>query len=445
GRSGVISAAQLSESGAAVCGIMILLIPLALAGIALMNAGLIRSRSAAHSLVSALTAMGVAALIYFVFGFAWQSFAGRPAYAITIAGNPWSWLGADPFFLRGLKLESFDTLAGSGAGFAACFGMLSAALAALIPLGAGAERWRLRSACASTAFLAGWTYPLFAHWVWGGGWLAQLGVNYGAGLGFVDIGGAATIQAVGGLSALSIVWLLGPRRGKYSQDAMPAAIPGHNMVFVLFGCLLALMGWFGLNSAGAILFYGASPGRIALVGINTTLSAASALVSAALITRARFSKPDASLSANGWTGGLVASSACAAFLAPAGAVIIGLVAGALVPFSIEWLELHLNIDDPGGSISVHAIAGLWGVLAAGLFGRFPGASGAPGQWLAQLAGIATLLGFVLPMTYAINWTLDRVVRHRVAADGERQGMDLHELGANAYPELVSHLEDFTQR
>lgn len=442
----MIASPPLSESAAVMCGLMIVLIPLAFAGLALMNAGLVRSRSATHALMSVLIVASVAALVYFVFGFSWQGVAGRPAYALTIAGKPWSWIGAEPFFLRGLKLENtFDSLEGSGAGFAACFGMFSAALAALIPLGAGAERWRLWPACASTALLAGWTYPLFAHWVWGGGWLAQLGVNYGIGYGFVDVGGAGTIQALGGLTGLSILWILGPRRGKYSQDSMPSAIPGHNAVFVLFGCLLALLGWLGLNSAGAILFYGASPGRVALVGMNTILGAGSALLAAALLTRARFGKPDASLSANGWTAGLVASSASAAFLAPAAAVIIGLVAGTLVPFSIEWLELHLHIDDPGGSISVHAIAGLWGLLAAGIFGRFPGAAGVTGQWLAQLAGIATLFGFVFPMTYGINWALDRVAPFRVTPEGERQGMDLHELGANAYPELVSHLEDFTQR
>jgi Amt family ammonium transporter len=314
----------------------------------------------------------------------------------------------------------------------------------MIPLGAGAERWRLGPAAASSAILAGFTYPLLAHWTWGGGWLAQLGKTYGIGIGFVDAGGAGVLQATAGLTALSVAWLIGPRRGKYSgQDRMPSAIPGHNAVFVLFGSLLALVGWFGINSAAALLFYGATPGRIVLVAINTTLAAGSALLGAALVTRTRFGKPDASLSANGWTAGLVASSAAAAFLAPAEAIIVGLVAGALVPLSIEALELHLQIDDPGGAISVHGVAGLWGVLAAGFLGRFPGA--ADGQWLAQLVGIATLLGCVLPLTYGLNWVLNRIWPFRVSPDGERQGMDLHELGANAYPELVTHLEDFSQR
>jgi len=264
----------------------------------------------------------------------------------------------------------------------------------------------------------------------------------------VDAGGAGAIQVVGGLSALSVTWLMGPRRGKFSADGMPTAIPGHNAVFVTFGAFLALIGWVGLNSSAAILFYGAAPSRIALIAVNTALSAGSALLAAALVTRTRFGKPDASLSANGWTAGLAASSAGAAFQVPAEALMVGLIAGALVTLSVEWLELHLKIDDPGGSISVHAVGGLWGLIAAGFLGRFPGGSlGTPseGQWMAQLTGVATLVGFMFPMIYGLNWTLDRISRFRVALDGERQGMDLHELGANAYPELVSHLEDVSQR
>jgi len=208
--------------------------------------------------------------------------------------------------------------------------------------------------------------------------------------------------------------------------------------------MLALIGWFGLNSAAAILFYGASPARIGLIGVNTVLSAGSALLTAALVTRTRFGKPDASLSANGWTAGLAASSAGAAFQVPAEALMVGLVAGVLVTLSVEWLELHLKIDDPGGAISVHAVGGMWGLIAASFLGHFPAGAG-EGQWMAQLTGVATLLGFIFPMIYGLNWTLDRIARFRVALDGERQGMDLHELGANAYPELVSHLEDVSQR
>ncbi len=428
-----------AEVTRAFCGCLILLIPFAYAGLALMSSGMGRSRSAAHSLVVSLSAAGIAAVVYVGFGFAWQGSPGLASYGLVIGTTEWNWIGSGHFFFGGI-----DAASGSATALAACFGVFACALAAVIPLGTGEERWRLGAVLASAAVLAGWWFPLFAHWVWGGGWLAELGWRFGIGKGFVDAGGAGTIQVVGGLSALCVTWILGPRRGKFSQDGMPAAIPGHNAVYVAFGCFLALIGWFGLNSSAAMLFYGASERSVPMIAVNTLLTAASAFLGAALLTKTRFGKPDASLSANGWTAGLAASSAGAAFQVPAEALIVGLVAGALVTFSVEWLELHFKIDDPAGSISVHALGGMWGLIAAGVLGGFPG-SAIEGQWLAQLIGVATLLGFVLPLLYGSNWALNKLIPYRAPLDGERQGMDLHELGANAYPELVSHFDDIPQR
>jgi Amt family ammonium transporter len=403
-------------------------------------------------MMAALCTLSVAALVYFVFGFAWQGFIGRPGHVLHLSGKSWDWIAADHFFFRGLALD------GSPGSLAALLQIFCVGLAALIPLGSGADRWRLRASCASAALLAGWTYPLFAHWVWGGGWLAQLGVNYGLGQGFLDPGGASSIHVLGGLTALAVTWILGPRRGKYSADGMAPAIPGHNGVLVVFGCMLALLGWLGLNSAGSILFTGSGPSNTVLIAINTILEVAAATLTAAVISGIRFGKPDASLSANGWVGGLVASSATCAFVVPAEAVVIGSIAGALVTFSVELFELRLEVDDPGGAISVHAIGGIWGLLALGLFARFQSpvlnvASGAlpitgdsaSGQWLAQLVGVATLLGFVLPLTYGLNWVLNRFYPFRVSIEGERQGLDLYELGAGAYPEFVTHTDEFLPR
>jgi ammonium transporter, Amt family len=430
----------LTEVATLACLFFIFLTPLAATGLALINTGLGRSHSAAHMMMASLSALAIAALVYFAFGFGWEGFLGGPAHSLTLSGKEWNWIAAEPFFFRKLSQD------GSPAFLAALLQVFCVGLAAMIPLGSGADRWRLRASGISTALLAGWTYPLFAHWVWGGGWLAQLGVNCGLGHGFLDVGGAGTIHVVGGLTALSITWILGPRRGKYSADGMAPAIPGHNAVLILFGCLLALVGWLGLNSAGAILFVGGTTSGSGLIAMNTMLSAAAAALTAALITKIRFGKPDASLTANGWVAGLVASSAPCAFVVPAEAVVIGSIAGVVVTFSIEWLELKLEVDDPGGAISVHAIGGIWGLLAAGLFARFQGeAAGASGQWLAQVVGVATLLGFVLPLTYVLNWLCNRIYPYRVSLEGERQGLDLHELGAGAYPEFITHTEDFIPR
>ncbi len=392
-------------------------------------------------MMSALCVISVACLVYFICGRSWQGSLGEQAHIVLIKGKAWNWLGAAPAFFAGLFPNAGQPHA--YALLTAWMGMIAVALAGLIPLGSGAERWRLNSICASTALLAGWTFPVFAHWAWGGGWMEKLGANYGLGMGYVDAGGAGVIHATGGLTALAMVWILGPRRGKYGSDGMPMAIPGHNAVLVLTGCILAAAGWLGLNGAGAILFGGVEPGQVALVAVNTILAASAGALAAAVITRARFGMPDASLSANGWVGGLVAVSAGCAFLPSAAAVLVGLIAGALVPFSVEVLELRLEVDDPGGSISVHAVAGIWGVLAVGLFGRFPGNSS--GQFIAQLVGVATLFGFVLPVSWGANYLLNRFVPCRATREGERQGMDLFELGAGAYPDFITHNDEYSSR
>ncbi len=402
-----------------------------MAGLALINAGLGRSRNVSHSLLSALTAISVAGLTYFVIGFAWQGYSGGYDHVWRVAGKAWDWLGSERFFLRGIEFD------GSVHSLAAIFGMFAVGLASMIPLGAAAERWRLGAICASTAFFASLPYPWFAHWAWGGGWLAQLGLNYHLGRGFIDSGGAASIQAVGGLTALAIVWILGPRQGKYHAGGMPAAMPAHNAAFVLFGCFLAWVGFLGLDSAGAILFTGIDAGHASLVPVNATLAAASALLAAAGITHARFGKTDASICANAWVAGLAASSAGCAVLRPAGAVLVGLIGGALVVFSVEWLEVHLKVDDPGGAVSVHGLGGIWGVLAVGLL-----APTGQDQWLAQVVGVATLIGFVFPLAYGSNWLLDRLLRQRIAPIGERQGLDVYELGAGAYPDFMTHNDEF---
>lgn len=423
------------------CVFLIFLVPFAAAGLALINTGLGRSRSAAHSMLSSLCVIAVASLAYFVYGFGVQGFAGGPAHVINIHGVAWNWIAAQPFFFRGLALD------GSAASLVALLQIMSVAVAALIPLGSGADRWRLPAICISTALFAGWTYPLFAHWVWAGGWLAQMGAQHGLGNGFLDVGGSSTIHVVGGLTALSVTWILRPRHGRYTSDGMPAAVPGHNAVYVLFGCLFALIGWLGLNGAGAILLAGVEPSRVVLVGVNTLLAAGSAALASLAVTRMRFGKPDASLAANSWIGGLVAISACCAFVRPAVAVIIGLVAGALVPLSVELFEVLLATDDPGGAVATHAVGGIWGILAVGLFAdrQLIGKTASAGQFLAQLIGLATLIGFVLPLTYLLNLLVNRVYLQRVEAEGERYGMDLYELGAGAYPEFVTHTEDFRLR
>lgn len=411
------------EFSYALCLGFILLVPFAMAGLSLINVGLGRSRSAAHFMTASLCILSTAFLVYFAGGYRLQ---GEPSIVGSIEFFSKQGI-AGTFFQEGSLPRE---LAGE------LLAILSVGLAALIPLGAAADRWRLRSALISAIILSGATYPLFARMTWHGRITVPQSVSF---VSFLDAGGSGVINVTGGFAALCIAWLLGPRHGKYSQNGMPAAIPAHNAVFVLFGCMLAWVGWMGLNAAGAMLYTGTRPEQSVLVILNTTFSAAAAALAAAAVTRIRYRRPDASLIANGWMAGLVASSAGCATFKPVIAVLVGLIAGALVVFSVEWFELHLKVDDPCGSVSVHAVCGLWGLLAVGVF------AGNGGQFMAQLVGIATLFGLIFPMTYGLNWLLNRFIPYRVSSDGEHQGLDLHELGADAYPEFVVHSDEFMQR
>ena len=404
------------------CLVFILLVPLAIAGLGLINTGLGRSRSAAQAITTALCVMSTAALVYFICGFA----AAGPPLSLSFGGAGKSVLEPAAFFFRGGNVLTL---------MVALLGLFSVGLASLIPLGASADRLRLGAACASSALFAALTYPVFSFFTWH----SRVSLLGAGSAGFLDSGGSGFINVVGGATALSIAWILGPRQGKYPPKGMPAAIPAHNQVFVLFGCMLAWVGWLGLNSAGAMLYTSMRPEGAVLVVINTTFAAAASALTSAATTRIRFRRPDASLIANGWMAGLVACSAGCAVLKPATAIITGIVAGVLVVLSVEWFELHLKIDDPCGSISVHAVCGIWALLAVGIF------SGSGAQFSAQIVGISTLLGFIFPLTYGLNWTLNRFIPYRVSLDGERQGLDLHELGADAYPEFVVHSDEFLQR
>jgi Amt family ammonium transporter len=424
------------------CLVCIMLMPLAAAGLGVIHQGLGRSRSAAHAMLATLCAVGISAIVFVLIGCAWAGVAGGSAHSFVAAGKHWDWLGAGAFFPNGMGLDAADA-AGLSRALTLCLEMFAVGLAAMIPLSAGTDRWRLMPICIASAGLAGILFPLFTHWVWGGGWLAQLGTNFGVPR-FVDVGGAGVIEVVGGLMAVSVAWILGPRKGKFAADGMPAAIPGHNIVQVLYGCLLALVGWIGLDSAASILFYGAGLQQVVWVVINALLSAAGGCLAALIITRTRYRKPDASLSANGWIAGLVAGSASCALVTPIVAIDIGVIAGVLVTYMIEVAELRLQVDDPGGAVSVHAGAGLWGLIAVGLFGHFSeGTRG--GHVLAQLVGIASLLGFMMPLIYVGNLLLNRFVPYRVDNDGDWQGMDIRELGAGAYPEFVVHADEFVPR
>ena len=405
----------------------LMLAPLAVAGLALVNAGLGRSRSAAQSLLGSLAIMSASFIAFAGVGACFAGAGGAVTFAL--AGKSWNWIGTGPILLMELGKSPIETQ------LAVLFECLAVALTCLVPWGAGADRVRLAAGWAMAALLGAFIFPLLAHWTWGGGWLAQLGTNFGLGGGFLDPGGGATVHVLGGACALALVWIAGARRGKFPKEGLATAMPGHNAAYVLAGCMIALVGWSAFNCVGALLWLHAEAGSLVVTVINTLLAAAGALGATLVVTWVRFGKPDASLCANGWLAGLVTSSSGAALMPPAAALFTGIVMGIATPLLVEFLELALSIDDPSGAISVHLVGGLWGLFAAGVFAR------GKGQVLAQFVGIAALLGVFLPAVYLLFKLLDRLVPLRVDPDGERIGMDLHELGGGAYPEFVIHRDE----
>ena len=332
------------------------------------------------------------------------------------------------------------------------FQMVFMDTALTIVTGTAAERWKYSAFLISSIVMGAFTYPLYANWAWGGGWLATLGSNFGLGHGYSDFAGSGVVHSVGGLTAMAMGILIGPRIGKYTRDGSANAMPGHDITMVLLGCFILAFGWFGFNPGSTL---GASANgnlRIASVAVNTMLAGMAGSFAAMCYMWRRYGKPDASMTGNGLLAGLVAITAPSGFVNPTSSVIIGLIAGLVVCLSVAFVDTVLRIDDPVGAISVHGTNGIWGVISVGLFadGRsnYGGAwNGVPGsvtglfygdggQLVAQLMGVATLIGFVFTMSFVLNMVIQAVMGQRVSAKTELEGLDIPEMGALAYPDFV---------
>jgi Amt family ammonium transporter len=426
------------------------------AGFAIVETGLCRAKNANHTMMMNFMVYGFGLFAYWVMGFALQqggsagigNLGGVQAlndeFKLTLFGKDWGLFGTKGFFLA-------DTTYDVGVMVLFLFQMVFMDTATTIVTGAAAERWKYAAFAISTFFLGAITYPLFGNWAWGGGWLSQLGANFGLGHGYCDFAGSGVVHAVGGLTALAVSMILGPRIGKYNRDGSPNAIPGHDIVLVLTGCFILAFGWFGFNPGSTLGASGAGNLRIGSIAVNTMLAGCTGSFGAILYMWMRYGKPDASMSGNGLLAGLVAITAPSGFVNPTGAVIIGFAAGFLVCISVEFIERVMKVDDPVGAISVHGTCGLFGVLAVGLFadgksnygGSWNGVDGSvtglfygdPGQLVAQVIGISTLVGVVFALSYVFNTLVDVFVGQRVSAEVELEGLDLPEMGALGYPEF----------
>jgi len=427
------------------------------AGFALVETGLCRAKNANHTMMMNFVVYAVGMLAYWLIGFPLQmggvgavaNLGGTPPlnaeHTITLFGKAFGIFGKNGFFLT--QGGTYDV----GVMVLFLFHMVFMDTALTIVTGSCAERWKFAAFIVSSFLMGAFTYPLFANWAWGGGWLANLGTNFGLGKGYCDFAGSGVVHAVGGLSALAMSILLGPRIGKYTRQGKPNVIPGHDIVLVLAGCFILAFGWFGFNPGSTLGASGNGNLRIGSIAVNTMLAGMAGSLSAMLYMWIRYGKPDASMSGNGLLAGLVAITAPSGFVNTVGATMIGLVAGVLVCLSVEFVDRVLKVDDPVGAISVHGANGLWGVISVGLFadgksnygGSWNGVNGSvtglfygdASQLVAQLIGVATLIGFVFTLTFVLNLVVEFVVGQRVSAKAELEGLDLPEIGALGYPEF----------
>jgi Amt family ammonium transporter len=271
------------------------------------------------------------------------------------------------------------------------------------------------------------------------------------GHGYCDFAGSGVVHAVGGVTALAVSLIVGPRIGKFNKDGRPNAIPGHNLTMVLLGCFILAFGWFGFNPGSTLGASGNGALRIGSIAVNTMLAGCTGSFGALLYMWIRYGKPDASMAGNGLLAGLVAITAPSGFVNPLASAIIGWVAGILVCLGVEFFDRVAKVDDPVGAISVHGLNGLWGVLSVGLFadgrsnygGSWNGVAGSvkglfygdAGQLVAQLVGISTLVGIIFALAFVWNWLVDVVVGQRSNIKAELQGLDIPEMGAYAYPDM----------
>lgn len=389
------------------------------AGFALVEVGLTRAKNTANILMKNMMDFCLGSLAFFFVGF-----------GLMYGADKYGLFGTDQFTLLGIDAADWANKMRDW-----FFQVVFAATAATIVSGAVAERIKFKSYLIYTVFLSALVYPVGGHWIWGGGWLAGMGMH--------DFAGSTVVHSIGGWAGLMGAIILGPRIGKYVKvdgKTVVRAIPGHNLTFAMLGVFLLWFGWYGFNPASTL--NGNDP-MIAHVAVTTTLGAAAGAFAAMATAWVWFKKPDVSMTMNGALAGLVAITAPCYAVDPVPAVIIGLVAGVLVVLSVEFFDKLLHIDDPVGAVSVHLVNGIWGTLAVGLFaapGRLGGVhengglffgGGAAGLGV-QALGVVTVGAWVCATMGLLFGVLKALNFLRVPKKEEMQGLDINEHGADAY-------------
>ena len=388
------------------------------AGFGMLEAGFCRQKNAVNILAKNLIVFGIATLAYWAIGYG------------LMYGEGSSFIGTQGFFFNGDPVpygnDAYPAAVPEAISF--LFQVAFAATAATIVSGAVAERIHFGAFLIFSALLVAISYPITGHWVWDGGWLD--------GLGFSDFAGSTVVHSVGGWAALVGAAILGPRLGKY-QNGRISALPGHNMGFATLGCLILWIGWFGFNPGSEL----AATANVPYIAVTTNLAAAAGGVAATFTSWIKDGKPDLSMIINGILAGLVGITAGCASVNYLSSVIIGLIAGIVVVFSVAFFD-RIRIDDPVGATSVHLVCGIWGTLAVGLFATDGGLffGGGVQQLIAQIIGILAIGAFTVIFS-AIVWTILKVtLTIRVHEEDELRGLDISEHGMEAYSGFVKEAD-----
>jgi len=429
------------------------------AGFALLTCGLVRKKNTAHLMMLNFAAYVFAFLAYYAIGYAFQfgavainaapaNLGGTPTLnKFLIGSGGWGFLGGKGFFLAG---PGYD----AGSLCLTLFEVVFMETAGYIIVGAICERITFWAFLLCELFVAGILYPIFGCWVWGGGWLSQLGLTMNLGHGYVDFAGSSVVHAVGGFCAMALAVILGPRLGKYGPDGKPRPFPAHNLAFVVTGTFILLFGWMGFNPGSTLA---ATDLRISVIAVNTNLAAVAGAATAMVFWYFRFGKPDITMACNGMLAGLVAITASCAFVSPTSSVIIGALAGILVCVGVLFNERVIKVDDPCGAIAVHGYCGWFGAICVGIFadGTYGGGWNGVGatayqgnagqgvtglihgdarQFLCQLIGATLCVIWAFGATYGVFWIVNKARSMRVGPEVELEGLDVPQFGLPGYAE-----------
>ncbi|MFA5338162.1 MAG: ammonium transporter [Candidatus Omnitrophota bacterium] len=405
------------------CGFLVFFMQ---AGFAMVEAGFCRAKNATNLMAKNTIDFVIASLVFFAFGF-----------ALMMGTDYKGLIGISGWFLHG---ENYDV----GKYLMFFWQLVFAGTAATIVSGAVAERLKFKAYFLYSIAVTALIYPLYGHWVWGGGWLSKLPF----GIGHVDFAGSGVVHTIGGFVGLAGALVLGPRFGKFAKDGKPKAIPGHSITLAALGTFILWFGWFGFNPGST---FSAHQLRIAVIAVNTNLAAAAGAAVAILLVFIKTKKWDVGMMLNGCLAGLVAVTAPCAWIEAWAAVVIGAIAGILVVLSVYFWESR-GVDDPVGAVSVHGINGVWGLLSVGIFadGTYGlGSTSEPfvrgvlygggfGQLIAQVIGAAVCVVWAFGLGFLCFKLMDKFLGVRVSPEEELKGLDIQEHGTPAYPNFYTY-------